>query len=147
MTAVKNAYMSFIKLFDCLAPLYLLAARFWVAKIFFMSGLTKIKDMESTLWLFHNEYKVPFINPDIAAYAGTAAELILPPLLLLGFCGRFAALVLFIFNIVAVVSYPQMGAAGMHLHYFWGALIASVLFFGPGKLSLDNWMCKKCDSK
>lgn len=127
---------------DWLAPFFQLAARFIVAKAFFMSGLSKIKSFESTIWLFQDEYKVPLLPPVCAAYIGTGAELILPPLLLLGLGGRFAAIALFIFNAVAVISYPDIGYAGINQHYYWGALIAIIIFFGPGKWSVDHYFCK-----
>src|SRR3954471_4532739 len=41
-----------------LAPLLDLAVRFWLARVFFMSGLTKIQSWDSTLSLFENEYAV-----------------------------------------------------------------------------------------
>ena len=41
-----------------LEPVALLAARFYVAWAFFASGLTKLRDWESTLMLFEYEYQV-----------------------------------------------------------------------------------------
>lgn len=48
---------------------------------------------------------MPLLAPAVAALLGTAAELALPVLLLLGLGTRFAALALFAFNVVAVISY------------------------------------------
>ena len=73
--------------------------------------------------LFEYEYSVPFLSPAMAAYLGTGAELILPVLLLLGLGGRFAAIALFIFNIVAVISYPTLNDAGKVWHYLWGFVL------------------------
>ena len=41
-----------------LQDLALLALRLWLAWVFFKSGLTKIEDWDSTLFLFHEEYAV-----------------------------------------------------------------------------------------
>ncbi|HRJ54263.1 MAG TPA: DoxX family protein [Candidatus Thiothrix moscowensis] len=122
-------------------PLTLLGFRIYVAWVFFASGLTKIQSWSSTVYLFEDEYNVPLLSPEIAAYLGTAAELILPVLLALGLLTRPAALALFVFNIVAVISYPYLftieGAGGFWQHVFWGAMLWTVFVFGPGKFSLD----------
>jgi putative oxidoreductase len=46
--------------------------------------------------------------------------------------------VLFVFNIIAVVSYPDLGAAGLKDHQLWGLLLLVTLLHGPGALSLDR---------
>jgi putative oxidoreductase len=128
----------FAKLVDWFAPVFDLAIRLYVAQVFFSSGLSKIQSWDSTLALFANEYAVPWLPPDVAAYLGTAAELCLPPLLALGLAGRLAALALFVFNILAVTSYPDISDAGIKDHILWGALLAVIFFHGPGKLSIDH---------
>jgi putative oxidoreductase len=120
-----------------LAPLFDLAIRLYVAQVFIRSGLTKIQSWDSTVALFANEYAVPLLPPEIAAYLGTAAELCLPPLLALGVAGRLVALALFVFNIVAASSYPDISEAGIKDHILWGVLLAVTFFHGPGKLSID----------
>lgn len=122
---------------EFLSPLLDLGLRALVASVFFQSGLTKIASWETTLLLFESEYAVPFLPPMLAAYLGTAAELTLPVLLLFGFGSRLAAFGLFIFNIIAVVSYPDLSEAGLKDHQYWGLLLLVTLFHGPGKLSLD----------
>jgi putative oxidoreductase len=123
---------------NALAPLVDLGVRLFVASVFFKSGLTKIANWDSTLSLFDNEYAVPLLPPGVAAVLGTGIELGIPVLLVLGLGTRLAALVLFVFNIVAVISYPDLGAAGLKDHQTWGLLILVILFHGPGKLSLDH---------
>jgi len=120
------------------APLADLAVRLYVAAVFFQSGLTKIANWGSTLSLFENEYAVPLLPSNVAAFLGTGVELAFPVLLVLGFGTRFAAFVLFVFNIIAVVSYPDLGAAGLKDHQLWGLLLAVTLLHGPGALSLDH---------
>lgn len=143
LQSLISLYTRASNLADLGAHVFNLAARIYVAKVFFMSGLVKIQSWDSTLALFQNEYSVPLLPPDLAAYLGTAAELGLPILLVLGVAGRFTALALFVFNIVAVVSYPDISEAGIKDHVFWGWLIAMIFFYGVGKLSVDAWLCKK----
>jgi putative oxidoreductase len=123
---------------DGLQPLFALALRGYVARVFFLSGLTKLHDWKITLALFQNEYHVPFLPPAFAAVLGTCAELGLPILLFAGFGTRFAAVALFVFNIVAAISYPALSAAGLKDHVLWGALLLVLFIYGPGKFSLDH---------
>jgi len=120
------------------APLADLGVRLFVAAVFFQSGMTKIANWDSTLSLFENEYAVPLLPSNVAAYLGTGVELFFPVLLVLGLGTRFAAFVLFVFNIIAVVSYPDLGAAGIKDHQLWGLLLLVTLLHGPGALSLDR---------
>ena len=129
------------KVLDFLTPLGDLAARAWVAWIFFQAGLVKIQAWEATKFLFEHTYQVPFLNPMVAAVVGTGAELILPVLLLLGLGGRLMIVIFFIYNAVATISYPHLwspeGAVSLAQHISWGLLLALLMFHGPGKLSLD----------
>jgi putative oxidoreductase len=127
-----------VKTLDFLAPLGDLAARLWVAQAFWLSGLNKFQSFDTTILLFENEYQVPLLPPVLAAYAGTFTELFFPVLLALGLGGRFAALVLFGFNIIAVISYPDLNPAGLFQHQAWGLVLLLLLLHGPGRLSLDH---------
>jgi len=120
-----------------LQALLLLAARLVLAKAFFWAGLTKLRDWDTTLALFHDEYQVPLLPPELAAYAGTGGELLLPVLLALGLGGRFAAAGLFVLNGVAVLSLAEIAPAALMQHQLWGALALWVLVWGPGRLSVD----------
>jgi putative oxidoreductase len=126
-----------------LAPMLDLAIRIWVGMVFFQSGLTKIQSWNTTLFLFENEYAVPLLPPQIAAYLGTAAELALPVFLVLGLGGRVAAAALFVFNIVAVLSYPGLGEVGLRDHQYWGLLLLITLLHGPGKMSVDHFIRRR----
>jgi putative oxidoreductase len=123
---------------DTLQPAAALAARIYVGQVFFLSGLTKLRDWETTVALFTDEYKVPFLPPALAASLGTAGELVLPVLLVLGLGGRFAALGLFVVNAVAVISLAEIAPAALQQHVFWGALLAGLAIYGPGTWSLDR---------
>jgi putative oxidoreductase len=137
---VASAYCAAARQIDRLQPLLLLGFRLYVARVFFMSGLTKIHDWSITVALFTDEYHVPVLPPAIAALMGTATELSMPVLLALGLATRFGALVLFFFNIVAVVSYASLPDGAVKDHYLWGVLILVLLVFGPGRISLDEWL-------
>jgi len=115
----------------------LLGCRLYIAKAFFLAGLTKLRDWEVTLLLFTDEYKVPLLSPAVAAILGTAGELFLPLLLALGLAGRFAALGLFFMNIVAVISYPGLAEAARQEHFYWGIMLSTLVLFGSGKFSAD----------
>lgn len=43
-----------------LSPIVNLIIRIYMARIFWLSGLTKLASWDKTLWLFSNEYKVPY---------------------------------------------------------------------------------------
>lgn len=120
-----------------LIPLVLFI-RLYIANIFFKSGLTKLRDWESTLMLFEYEYEVPLVSPVVAAWAGTIGELVLPVLLAIGLFSRLSAVGLFIVNVVAVISLVDISPAAMNEHILWGSLLVFVFLLGGKKLSLDH---------
>jgi putative oxidoreductase len=123
---------------DRLQPLFAIAIRLYVAKVFFFSGLTKLRDWDITIALFTNEYHVPVLPPEVAAFLGTGAELLLPVLLAAGIFSRFTALALFAFNIVAATSYPDISDAGIVQHTLWGAMLLVTFVYGPGRFAVDS---------
>jgi putative oxidoreductase len=123
-----------------------LGIRLYVAEVFFRSGLLKIGHWSGTLYLFENEYHVPLLPPEAAAWLGTFGELAFPPLLALGLATRFAALSLTFVNIMAVVSYWHIlgkNEAALVSHVFWGTLLLVTLCHGPGLLSIDHWIRRR----
>ena len=128
---------------EALQPAAQLAARLYVAQAFFLSGLTKLRDWDITLALFSDEYQVPLLSPAVAAVAGTAGELVLPVLLVLGLAGRFAAAGLSVVNLVAVISLVEIAPAALQQHQFWGSLLLALLLWGPGRWSLDAWLLRR----
>lgn len=129
---------------EYLAPALDLALRIFLANVFFKSGLTKIQNWDSTLYLFSDVYQVPLLPSDIAAYMATGAELGLPVLLVLGLCGRFAASGLFILNAVAAYSYfSELSEAGLNQHIYWGIMLAVLLVISRGAWSADTWLEKR----
>jgi putative oxidoreductase len=139
---LASAYCTVSAWLAKLEPLLLLGFRLYVARVFFMSGLTKLRDWSSTVALFTNEYHVPLLSPPVAAAFGAATELSMPILLALGLASRFASGVLFLFNIVAVVSYYATLAetGGIKDHVLWGTMLLVLTIFGPGGIAIDRWL-------
>ncbi len=121
-----------------------LTGRLYLANVFFTAGLLKIRSWDTTLFLFEEEYQVPLLSPAVAAVLGTAGELILPVLLVLGFGSRFAAIGLFIVNAVAVISLSDIAPAALYLHGIWALLLAQIALYGSGWFSADNLFKLEC---
>jgi Predicted membrane protein len=121
------------------APLLQLAIRLWIARVFFLSGLTKLQDWNTTVLLFQEEYRVPLLPPDLAALMGTAFELGMPILLVVGLASRLAALPLL--GMSLVIQFV-LGAANPAYdsveHVYWMFLLLAIVVHGPGALSLDH---------
>ncbi|WP_120510084.1 DoxX family protein [Photobacterium salinisoli] len=135
---IKDLDTRFSRILAPLTPLLLLFTRLWVAWVFFNSGMIKYQSWDSTLYLFEYEYQVPLLPWRIAAYLGTATELIVPVFLVLGLLTRPMALLLFVFNIIAVVSYPLLWEKGFFDHQLWGMMLLINVFWGAGLVSLDH---------
>lgn len=124
--------------------LLLALLRCYVGWQFMHAGLLKVQDWPSTLDLFHNEYHVPLLPPDLAAWMGAGGELFFPCLLFVGLFARPAAIGLLFVNLMAVVSYPQLWEfdcpAAINDHLYWGIALLTVLAFGAGSLSADAWL-------
>jgi putative oxidoreductase len=132
-------------------PVVDLALRLWVADAFFRAGLVKIADMDSTIDLFTNTYHVPLLPPALAAYLGTGVELIVPWFLAFGLFGRLTALFMFVYNLICVISFPDLWPDGFWAglfgtafkdHKIWGLMLLVTFVYGPGKLSLDYLLLK-----
>jgi len=144
MNALINFYEQAVKaLQQYIEPLVLLVARLWVANVFWKSGYLKVTTWDSTLYLFEEEYQVPLLHWELAAYLATAAELILPIFFVLGLLTRPVAIGLFMVNMVAVISYPVLWKGGFYDHQLWGALILMNIMWGAGKISVDQLLTRK----
>ena len=126
-----------------LAPLMDLGLRFYLASVFFKSGLTKVQSWDSTLYLFNDVYHVPLLPPELAAIMAASAELGLSVLLVAGLLGRFAAAGLSVLNVVAVISYSDLSQAGLNQHLSWGILLGIMLMISRWQWSADAWVERK----
>jgi len=122
---------------------FLLMVRLWLAKVFFLAGLTKIQSWETTLMLFEYEYSVPIISFELAAYLSTAAELAIPIFLVFGLLTRLNAIALFVLNVVAAISYADISPAGEKDHIIWGLMTLFLMLYGPGRIAVDWFVAKK----
>ena len=115
-----------------------LVSRFAVASVFWRSGQTKVSGFsirEETFVLFREEYQVPLLPPELAAYLATAAEHIFPALLVVGFASRLSALgLLGMTLVIQLFVYPD----GWPQHVLWIAPLLMIFSRGPGALSLDH---------
>ena len=115
-------------------------ARIGVGTTFFRSGLTNIDGFglaQSTFYLFENEYKLPLISPQMAAYMGTAVELTMPLLLWSGLLTRFAARALLAITLVTeIFVYPN----GCDTPGVWAVSLLYLLKYGPGRFSIDQFI-------
>jgi len=112
-----------------------LAMRFGVGAVFFRSGLLKIDSWQFTIQLFRDEYKVPLLDPVLAAQAASIVEIGVPPLLFAGLFTRLATLPLLgMIAVIQVFVYPNAWSD----HLMWASALALVLTRGPGVFSLDH---------
>lgn len=128
-----------------------LLGRFAIAATFWKSGQTKVEGFaldiiggefqlgwphlaESTIPLFQEEYKLPLLPPEIAAYAAATAEHVFPVLLLLGLATRFSALALLVMTLtIQVFVYPS----AYPTHATWATILIYLIARGGGNYSLD----------
>ena len=114
--------------------------RLGIALAFWRSGQTKIQSWDTTLALFSDEYKVPVLPPEIAAYMATAVELTAPILLLCGVATRLgAAAMLGMTIVIQSFVYPQ----SYPTHLLWAGSLLYLVLRGPGVLSIDHLIRKR----
>jgi putative oxidoreductase len=112
-----------------------LVLRLGVALAFWRSGLVKLASWDSTLQLFADEYRVPVLPPEIAAYLATTVELTTPILLLLGLATRLgAAAMLGMTLVIQLFVYPE----NYPDHLLWAGPLLYLILRGPGAISVDH---------
>lgn len=116
-----------------------LAMRVGVGAVFFRSGLLKIGSWEFAVRLFRDEYRVPLLDPLLAAQLATVIELGMPLLLFAGLATRLATLPLLgMTAVIQIFVYPNAWSD----HLLWASALVFVLTRGPGELSLDHWITR-----
>jgi len=112
-----------------------LVLRLGVPLAFWRSGNVKIASWNTTLQLFANEYRVPLLPPELAAWLATAVELTTPILLLLGLATRLgAAAMLDMTLVIQIFVYPE----NYPDHLLWAGPLLYLILRGPGALSIDH---------
>jgi putative oxidoreductase len=97
--------------------------------------LLKYQSWEFTVRLFQEEYRVPLLDPAVAARIAMVQELTIPILLFLGLATRIATLPLL--GMIAVIQafvYPN----AYNEHLVWAAILVLLLTRGPGVFSVDH---------
>ena len=118
--------------------------RLAVATVFWNSALTKLANWDTAIALFTDEYKVPLLPPEIAAYMAVTIELTTPVLLVLGLATRPAALVLLgMTAFIEVFVYPEAWPT----HIQWAAMLLVLLCRGPGTVSVDHWVRRRFEER
>lgn len=121
-----------------------LPLRLAVATVFWNSAMTKLSNWDTALALFTDEYKVPLLPPDVAAYVVVSIELTTPVLLVLGLFTRPVALVLLgMVSVIEIFVYPLAWPT----HIQWAAMLLILLTRGAGKWSLDHLIWRRLRSR
>lgn len=120
-----------------------LVARLSIAGTFWRSGQTKVEGLHVTdtaVYLFETEYKLPFVDPWLAAHMSAIAEHLFPILLVIGLASRLSALALLGMTLVIeIFVYPDAWPT----HGTWAACLLIIMAHGPGVFSLDHWLRKR----
>ena len=114
--------------------------RIAIATVFWNSAMTKLANWNTAIELFREEYRLPFLPPELAAYMAASIELTAPVLLLLGLATRPVAFVLLgMTAVIEVFVYPQAWPT----HIQWAAMLLVLICRGGGSWSLDHWLWKR----
>ncbi len=90
----------------------------------------------ATLHQFANDFALPLIPGDVAAWMATLGEFVLPILLVPGLFTRFAAMGLLVMTVVIqLFVFPE---AWWGTHALWAVMAIFIAAHGPGRLSLDH---------
>ena len=112
-----------------------LGLRIGIGAVFFNSGLLKIRSWEFAVKLFEDEYRVPLLDPLLAAQVTAFVELTVPVFLFLGFATRLATLPLLgMVFVIQTFVYPQAWTE----HLLWASALTFLLTRGPGAFSADS---------
>lgn len=137
---VRNTWNAVARPLDAIPEsLLALVSRMALASVFWLSGRTKVDGWlqvnETALALFEEEYRVPFLDPVVAAHLATFAEHALPILLVLGLGTRIAALGLMVMTaVIQFFVYPDAWPT----HLTWLAPGLHLIARGGGTWSLDR---------
>ena len=138
-----------------------LIGRFSIAAVFWKSGQTKIQGFavdivngefqfgvprlsDSVVALFRDEYRLPFVSPELAAPLAAFAEHLFPLLILVGLATRFSAVALLIMTMtIQLLVYPD----AYPTHGVWATVLLFLVAKGAGAFSLDHLIARRFDPK
>jgi putative oxidoreductase len=119
-----------------------LIARLSIGAVFWQSGQTKVDGWHVTdnaVYLFQTEYKLPFVDPWLAAHLSAFAEHFFPVLLVIGFASRLSALALLAMTLVIeIFVYPDAWPT----HGTWAVCFLVIIAGGPGRMSIDHFIAR-----
>jgi putative oxidoreductase len=120
-----------------------LIIRIGIADVFWRSGQTKVSGWhvtDTTIQLFRDEYKVPVISPELAAYLAAIQEHLFSFLLIIGLASRLSAIgLLGMTAVIELFVYP----ANWPDHLLWTGCLLYVVARGPGALSVDALIARR----
>ena len=116
-------------------------SRVGIAAVLFYSGRTKVEGFlgvtDGAVALFRDEYRLPLVDPALAAHGAAYAEHLFPLLLVLGLGTRLSALALLGMTLVIeVFVYPDAWPT----HLSWAAPLLLLAARGGGAWSADRWL-------
>ena len=120
-----------------------LLARISIGAIFWRSGATKVNGFslsENVIELFREDYKLPLIDPVVAATLAALAEHIFPVLLIVGLASRLSATALL--GMTAIIQFFVYPGA-WPIHGVWATALLVIIARGPGLISLDALIAKR----
>lgn len=121
-----------------------LCARLFPAAVFWQSGQTKVEGWHVTdgaVALFREEYRLPLLDPWLAAHLAALAEHLFPVLLVLGLATRLSAAALMGMTLVIqTFVYPDAWPT----HGVWATCFLLLVARGPGALSIDAMIGRIC---
>jgi putative oxidoreductase len=124
-----------------------LISRLSIGAVFWQSGQTKVDGWhvtDSAVYLFQNEYKLPLIDPWLAAHLAAFAEHFFPLLLWIGLASRLSALALLGMTLVIeIFVYPDAWPT----HGTWAVCLLVIIAGGPGRISLDHLISRTFAAK
>ena len=130
--------------------------RFSIAAVFWQSGQTKVEGFaidivhwtftlgmphlsDSAIALFRDEYRLPMVPPEIAAYMAAFSEHFFSALILIGFATRFSSIALLVMTLtIEIFVYPD----AYPTHGVWATVLLFLMVKGPGKISIDHLISK-----
>ncbi len=118
-------------------PVADLVIRLALAQVFFVSGVLKLADWDTALYLAEYEYPLDWLDPVTSAWLGTGVELVGAAFLAAGLAARAGALALMVLALVIQFTYKTLD-----VHLFWAVLLLGVVARGAGPLSLDRLLAK-----
>ncbi len=89
---------------------------------------------QSTIDLFREEYQVPLLPPEVAAYMAAIQEHLFSVLLVIGLASRLSALgLLGMTMVIQIFVYP----GNWPDHLLWSSVLLYIIARGPGAISID----------